>query len=123
LIPTELFTAAENDLTQAKVVQGEDQHAQACLYAQRAAEQAVRALHLIWGQEVPVNAVAWQFRELPVPVPDELIDKSTVLDRYANAAPEDELLTNCGPAQSDLAIQYASEIVAFTRPQVTGEYD
>jgi HEPN domain-containing protein len=100
------FQQAKRDLDQAKSSKAEARHEWACFAAQQAAEKAVKALHLSLGQEAWGRVVARLLKELPIAVPDELIDKAKVLDafyiptRYANGHPEGAPFEHYGPLQS-----------------------
>ena len=112
---------AERDLGQAKSSQAEDRHEWACFAAQQCAEKAVKALHLFMGQEAWGHVVAKLLRELPIDVPEAVIDKAKVLDnfyvptRYANGHPEGPSFIHYGKLQSEDAIHYAREILEFVR--------
>ena len=112
---------AERDLGQAKSSQAEDRHEWACFAAQQCAEKAVKALHLFMGQEAWGHVVAKLLRELPIDVPEAVIDKAKVLDnfyvptRYANGHPEGPPFMHYGKLQSEDAIHYAREILEFVR--------
>jgi HEPN domain-containing protein len=68
--------------------------------------------------------VARLLADLPLPVPQQLIDKAKVLDnlyvptRYANGHPEGAPFEHYGPLQSEQAILYAGEILDFVRSQM-----
>jgi len=85
---------ARRDLEQAEASQRDERHEWACFAAQQSAEKAVKACHLARGQEAWGHVVARLLRELPVSVPDMLIEKGKILDnfyiatRYANGHPE-----------------------------------
>ena len=87
------FQQAKRDLEQAKSSKAEGRHERACFASQQAAEKALKALHLKFRQESWGYVVARQLRELPVSVPDDLVQKGKVLDsfyiptRYANGHP------------------------------------
>jgi HEPN domain-containing protein len=118
------FTQAQRDLEQARSSQRENRHEWACFAAQQAAEKAVKALHLFSGQEAWGHVVARLLAELPVPVPQELIDLARVLDnhyiptRYANSHPEGAPFEHYGGLQSTEAIRYARKIIEFVRAQM-----
>jgi HEPN domain-containing protein len=115
------FRQAERDLEQAFSSQREGRHEWACFAAHQASEKAVKALHLSRGQEVWGHVVARLLVELPVQVPDDLIEKGKVLDnfyvptRYANGHPEGAPFEHYGPLQSTEAIAYARETIEFVR--------
>ena len=118
------FQQAKRDLEQAKSSKAEARHEWACFAAQQAAEKAVKALHLSLGQEAWGHVVARLLKELPIAVPDELIDKAKVLDafyiptRYANGHPEGAPFEHYGPLQSADGINYAREIIEFVGAQM-----
>jgi len=70
--------------------------------------------------------VARLLRELPaqVALPDDMVDKAHVLDgfyvptRYPNGHPEGAPFQHYGRLQSEEALRYAGEIVAFARAQM-----
>lgn len=115
---------ALRDLEQAEDSQRAGHHEWACFAAQQAAEKAVKALHLHLGQEAWGHVIAKLLRELPLSVPQELIEKARTLDsfyippRYPNSHPEGAPFEHYGPLQSEEAISYAREIVAFVRAQM-----
>lgn len=84
---------AERDLGHARFSLERGDYEWACFAAQQAAEEAVKALHLFLGQEAWGHVVAKLLRELPIPVPEILIEKGKVLDgfyilpRYPNGFP------------------------------------
>jgi HEPN domain-containing protein len=115
---------AERDLEQAQASQRDGRHEWACFAAQQAAEKAAKALHLAQGQEAWGHVVARLMAELPQRAAAELVDKAKVLDnfhmatRYANGHTEGPPYEHYGPLQSEQAIRYADEIVAFVRAQM-----
>ena len=117
---------AKRDLEQAEDSRRAGRHEWACFAAQQAAEKAVKALHLHHRQEAWGHVIARIFQELPegVPVPKDLVEKGRVLDnfyipaRYPNSHPEGAPFEHYGPLQSEEAIQYAREIVAFVCAQM-----
>ncbi|MBI3181001.1 MAG: HEPN domain-containing protein [Myxococcales bacterium] len=118
------FVQAERDLEQARASQDQGRHEWACFAAQQAGEKAVKALHLSRGQEAWGHVVARLLEELPIGVPEGMVDKGRVLDnfyvptRYANGHPEGAPFEHYGPLQSNDAIRYASEILEFARAQM-----
>ena len=120
------FRQAERDLEQAEDSRRAGRHEWACFAAQQAAEKAVKALHLHYGQEAWGHVVARLLRELPpqVAVPASLVEKARVLDsfyippRYPNSFAEGAPFEHYGPLQSEEAIRYAREIVDFVRAQM-----
>jgi HEPN domain-containing protein len=120
------FRQAVRDLEQAEDSRRAGRHEWACFAAQQAAEKAVKALHLRWGQEAWGHVVAKLLRELPeaVRVPDELVEKGRVLDtfyippRYPSSHSEGAPFEHYGPLQSEEAIHYAREILEFVRGQM-----
>ena len=117
---------AERDLAQAKDSRAAGRHEWACFAAQQSAEKAVKGLHLAKGQEAWGHVVARLLQELPMTVPEDLVEKGKVLDnfyvatRYANGHPEGAPYEHYGTIQSNEAISYASEIIEFTRVQMAG---
>lgn len=115
------FAQAKRDLEQAEDSRRAGRHEWACFAAQQAAEKAVKALHLFHHQEGWGHVVAKLLRELsPVcTVPEELIEKAKVLDnfyvpaRYPNGHVEGAPFEHYGPLQSEEAIRYARDIIAF----------
>ena len=120
------FRQAERDLEQAEDSRRAGRHEWACFAAQQAAEKAVKALHLHYGQEAWGHVVARLLRELPpqVAVPASLVEKARVLDsfyiplRYPNSFAEGAPFEHYGPLQSEEAIRHAREIVDFVRSQM-----
>ena len=118
------FNQAKRDLEQAKSSRAEERHEWACFAAQQAAEKAVKALHLSLSQEAWGHIVARLLKELPIAVPEALIDKAKVLDafyiptRYANGHPEGAPFEHYGSLQSADGIKYASEIIEFAGAQM-----
>jgi HEPN domain-containing protein len=118
------FAQAERDMEQAVSSRDEGRHEWACFAAHQAAEKAVTALHLALGQEAWGHAVARLLQELPVSVPDGLVEKGKVLDnhyvptRYANGHPEGAPFEHYGPLQSEETIRYAGEIIRFVRDEM-----
>lgn len=84
----------------------------------------MKALHLFLGQEAWGHVVAKLLRELPIPVPEILVEKGKVLDgfhippRYPNGFPEGAPFEHFGILQAEEALTCASEILAFVRLQV-----
>ncbi len=115
------FAQAAKDLEHARLSQSSGSHEWACFAAQQGAEKAVKALHLWHGQEAWGHMVAGLLRELPVTVPDDLVDRAQVLDnfyvpsRYPNSHPDGAPFEHYGPLQSREAIGHADQIIAFVR--------
>jgi HEPN domain-containing protein len=118
------LTQAERDLEQASASRTDERHEWACFAAQQAAEKAVKALHRHLRQDARGNVVARLLAELTVEVERSLIEKAKVLDnfyvgtRYPNGHSEGPPFEHYGEIQSEQAIRYASEILAFARAQV-----
>lgn len=120
------FKQAERDLAQAVDSAAAGRHEWACFAAHQAAEKAVKALHLHFGQESWGHTIARMIEELTdkVTVPDGLIDKAHVLDgsyipsRYPDSHPEGAPFEHYGALQSEEAIGYAGEIIEFVRAQM-----
>lgn len=114
------FNQALRDLEQARDSRLAARHEWSCFAAQQAAEKAVKALHLRFGQEVG-HVIAQLLEELPteVRVPPELVDKGRVLDnfyipaRYPNSHPAGSPFEHYGELQSADAVRYAGEIIRF----------
>lgn len=117
---------AARDLEQAEDSRKAGRHEWACFACHQAAEKAVKALHLHLGQEAWGHVVAKLLRELPktVAVPADLVERGRVLDtfyippRYPNSHPEGAPFEHYGPLQSEEAIRYAGEILAFVRARM-----
>jgi HEPN domain-containing protein len=115
---------AERDLEQARASMRDERHEWACFAAQQAAEKAAKGIHLARGQEAWGHVVATLLAELPLEVPSMLLEKARVLDnfyvatRYVNGHPAGAPFEHYGPLQSQQAIDYADEILAFARSQV-----
>jgi len=118
------FAQAERDLEHARSSQKQGRHEWACFAAQQSAEKAVKALHLYFKQEAWGHVVARLLAELPLSVPEDLVEKGKVLDgfyiptRYANGHPEGAPFEHYGTIQSEDAIRYAGEILEFVRLQM-----
>lgn len=120
------FRQAERDLEQAQDARQADRHEWACFAAHQAAEKAVKALHLVLGQEAWGHVVARLLAELPerVSVPQEFEEQAKVLDnfyiptRYPNGHPEGAPFEHYGSIQSGEAIRYAGAILEFVRVQM-----
>ena len=113
------FRQAERGLEQAHSSARSERHGWACFDAQQAAEKAVKAVHLSFGKAAFGYVIARLLRELPVEVPDKLVDKARILDnlyvstRYAlNEATH-------GARESRQAINCAGEIIDFLRARVS----
>jgi len=114
------------DLGQAEESRRTGRHDWACFAAQQAAKNAVKALHLHFGQEAWGHVIARLLQELPleVTVPAELMDQARVLDnfyiptRYPNSHAEGAPFEHYGPLQSEVALRYARAIVEFVRVQM-----
>ncbi len=120
------FLQAERDLNQAKASKTEGRHEWACFAAQQSAEKAVKALHLVLGQEAWGHVITRLLQDLPLEVPEDLVEKGKVLDnfyiptRYANGHPEGPPFEHYGSLQSKEAIRYAGEILDFVRSKMAG---
>ncbi len=118
------FEQALRDLEQAESSRRDGRHEWACFAAQQAAEKAIKAVHLSLAQDAWGHVVARLLNELPVEVPDDLVEKAKVLDgfyiptRYANSHAEGPPFEHFGVLHSDEALRYAREIIAFARPYV-----
>lgn len=116
------FRQAERDLEQAESSRREKRHEWACFAAQQSAEKAVKALHLSLGQDAWGHVVARLLSELPIDVPEDLVEKAMVLDgfyiptRYANSHAEGPPFVHFGSLQSGEALRFAREIIDFAGP-------
>ncbi len=117
------FIQAERDLEQAKQSQETEYYEWACFIAQQAAEKAVKALHLHYGQEAWGHVIAKLLRDLTptMTISDDIIQKAQILDgfyippRYPNGFPDGAPFEHFNVLHSKQAIQYASEILEFVR--------
>ncbi len=117
---------ALRDLEHAEESRRSGKHEWACFASHQAAEKAVKALHLFFGQEAWGHVISRLLRDLPesVNVQDDLIEKAKILDnfyipsRHPNSHPEGAPFEHYGPIHSEEAIKYASEIVEFVRSQM-----
>ena len=120
------LSQAQRDLEQAEASQAEDRHEWACFAAHQSAEKAVKALHLHTGQEAWGHVIARLLQDLPLAVPEDLVEKGKVLDgfyiptRYANGHPEGAPFEHYGTIHSRDGISYAREIIEFVRIQMAG---
>ena len=118
------LSQAVRDLEQARSCKEEGRHEWACFAAHQAAEKAVKALHLMLGQEAWGNVVARLLAELQSPSPQDLVEKARVLDnfyvptRYPNGHPAGAPFEHYGPTQSGEAIKHAGEILEFVSVQM-----
>jgi HEPN domain-containing protein len=118
------LSQAERDLEMAEIARQAGRHEWACFAAQQGAEKAVKALHLHLGQEAWGHLIARLLRELPLEVPQDLVEKARYLDslyiptRYPDAFPEGPSAEHYGPLQSQQALDYAREVLAFARAQM-----
>jgi HEPN domain-containing protein len=113
---------AERDLEQARASEDGQRFEWSCFAAHQAAEKAVKALHLHFGQEAWGHVIVRLLGELPeVQVPEPLRQKAQVLDnfyiptRYPSGHAEGAPFEHYGPLQSEEAIRYAGEIIEFVR--------
>ena len=115
------WNQAQRDLEHAVAARDGNRHEWACFAAHQAAEKAVEALHLAYGQEAWGHVVARLLSELPIPVPDELIGSGQVLDnyyvpsRYPNGHAEGAPFEHYGKVQSELGLRHARDIHDFVR--------
>lgn len=118
------FAQAERDLAHAIDSRNLERHEWACFAAQQAAEKAVKALHLALAQDAWGHVISRLLRELPLAVPEALVDRARVLDgfyistRYANGHSAGPPFEHFGRLQSEQAIDYAGEIVEFARAEM-----
>jgi HEPN domain-containing protein len=117
---------ALRDLEHTRTSRVAGHHEWACFAAHPAAEKAVKAVHLKFGQGAWGQVVATLLAELPpaVSVPPDPVEMGRVLDnfyvpaRYPNSHVEGAPLEHYGPLQSELALRHAGQIVEFARSQV-----
>ena len=118
---------AERDLQQALSSKELGYYEWACFASHQAAEKAVKALHLFMGQEAWGHVVAKLLLELPIPVPEHLVEKGKVLDghyiapRYPDGFPEGAPFEHFGSLQAKEAVGYACEILEFVCAQMAKE--
>jgi len=115
---------ARRDLEQAEESRASGRHEWARFAAHQSAENAVKALHLHLGQEAWGHVVARLLAELPLPVPEELMDRARVLDtlyipsRDPNSHPEGAPFEHYGSLQSEEAIDHARAVLGFVDSQM-----
>jgi HEPN domain-containing protein len=117
------FSQAERDLEHARESRAAGRHEWACFASQQAAEKAVKAVHLVLGQEAWGHVVRSLLEELPAgaAVPAELFDRARALDafyiptRYANGHAAGAPWQHYGELQSREALDHARAIVEFSR--------
>ena len=120
---------AERDMRLAAEARQGGFHEWACFAAHQAAEKAVKALHLAYGQEAWGHTVATLLSSLPLEVPAGLVDRGKVLDnfyiptRYANGHASGAPFEHYGAIQSEDALRYAGEILEFVRAAMAGPQD
>ena len=115
------FRQALRDLEQAEESRERGKHEWACFAAHQAAEKAVKALHLHFGQEAWGHVVARLLRELPPEVRPhaELVEKARVLDnfyvptRYPNAHPSGSPKVRYTKTEAERLIGHAQKIIEF----------
>ncbi|MCL5292109.1 MAG: HEPN domain-containing protein [Actinobacteria bacterium] len=118
------LSQAKRDLEQAIDSSRASRHEWACFAGQQSAEKAVKALHLHLGQEAWGHVVAKLLDELPIDIPEELVEKAKVLDnfyvasRYPNGHPAGAPFEHYGSLQSKEAITYAREIIDFVNTKM-----
>ena len=114
---------AQRDHEQAMASRKDGRHEWACFAAHQAAEKAVKALHLHLGQEAWGHVIAQLLVELPpsVQAPGDLVEQARTLDtayiptRYPDSHPAGAPFEHYGPLQSQQAVEYAGQILAFVR--------
>lgn len=123
------YTQAERDLEQADASRAAGRHEWACFAAHQAAEKAVKALHLDLGQEAWGHVTARLLADLPPTalVPEALVERARSLDafyiptRYPDSHAAGAPFEHYGPLQSEQALDYARQILAFIRDAMAGE--
>jgi HEPN domain-containing protein len=122
------FKQAVWDLEQAEDSRAAERQEWACFAAQQAAKKATVGLHRFLGKKGQGKVISSLLQQVPeaLVIPNELIEKNKVLDnfyipaRYPNSHPAGAPFEHYGPLQSDLAIDYAREIIDFVRVQMAG---
>jgi HEPN domain-containing protein len=115
---------AIRDLEQAEDSRKAGRHEWACFAAHQSAEKAIKALHLHLGQEAWGHVVARLLRDLPLEVPEEIVDRARILDnfyiptRYPNGHSEGAPFEHYGKLQSEEAIRHANSILEFVSSQM-----
>ncbi len=118
------FNQAVEDLKHAKLSLEHGDYEWACFASHQAAEKAVKALHLYYGQEAWGHVIAKLLKELPIEVPEDLVEKAKALDiyyiptRYPNGFPEGAPYEHFGKQQAEEAIKDAGEIIEFARSEM-----
>lgn len=120
------FEQSLKDAEMARQARSSGHHEWTCFASQQAAEKAVKALHLSFGQEAWGHVVARLLSDLPneAGVTPDLIDVGRVLDnyyiptRYPNSHPEGAPFEHFGPLQSEEALRRAQQIIEFVRKQI-----
>lgn len=115
------WNQARHDLKHAEAARRDERHDWACFAAHQSAEKAVKALHLAHGQEAWGHAIVSLLADLPMTVPDELVEAGITLDgfyipaRYPNGHEEGAPFEHYGPIHSELGIRLAGHIHDFVR--------
>lgn len=115
---------AERDLQLAEHLSSDGYHEWACFVSHQAAEKAVKALHLHFGQEAWGHVVAKLLSELPLEVASELIERARVLDnfyvptRYPNGHPAGAPVDHYGRLQTEEGLRHAGKVLEFVRAQM-----
>jgi len=115
------FRQAERDLAHAKLSLEHKDYEWACFASHQAAEKALKALHLHFKQEAWGHSLSKLLLELPIEVPEELLEMAKILDlyyiptRYPNGFPEGAPFEHFTKKQAEEAINYASEVLEFVR--------
>lgn len=115
------FRQAERDLAHAKLSLEHKDYEWACFASHQAAEKALKALHLHFKQEAWGHSLLKILLELPIEVPEELLEIAKILDlyyiptRYPNGFPEGAPFEHFTKKQAEEAINYASEVLEFVR--------
>jgi HEPN domain-containing protein len=120
------FAQAEHDLEMAIAARRGRRHDWACFAAHQAAEKAVKAAHLRFGQDAWGHGIERLLRDLPGTVDPGLLDRAKVLDtfyvptRYADSHPEGAPFEHYGQLQSKEAIEHARAVIEFARAALAG---
>jgi HEPN domain-containing protein len=113
------FRQAERGLEQAQSSARSERHRWACFDAQQAAEKAVKAVHLSFGTPAFGYVIARLLRELPVEVPEKLVEQARILDNLYASARYALTKDSQSADASQQAIDCAGEIINFLRTRLS----
>ncbi len=118
------YKQAERDLGHAKRSFEMGDYEWACFASHQSAEKALKALHYYFKQEAWGHSLSRLLKDLPIEIPEELLDLARVLDlyyiptRYPNGFPEGAPFEHFTERQAREAIDYASKVLEFVRLQM-----